>query len=147
MDGRILRAREILRGPQESQSPRSLNPPREFATRFGFQAPRTPNCIDEVSYRSAIENSLKQESEIASAIMRDLFQSSVGKAHLSLGGDIINVLNGTPQRPVCPTGHGVHRPGRCTLQISDHTGEGPVHILTYRPADRHFGRPVYHTLI
>ena len=49
----------------------------------------------------------------------------------------ISVLNGTPQRPVCPTGHGVHRPGRCTIQIFEHIGEGPVHptcIFIYRPA-------------
>lgn len=33
------------------------------------------------------------------------------------------VLNGTPQRA---TGHEVCRPGRCTIQIFDHTGECPV---------------------
>ena len=40
--------------------------------------------------------------------------------------------------PVGPTGPGVHRPGRCTIQIFYHIGQGPVHsklILTYRPAD------------
>ena len=47
------------------------------------------------------------------------------------------VLNGTPERPVGLTGPGVHRPGRCAIQIFYHIGQGPVHskyILTYRPA-------------
>ena len=51
-------------------------------------------------------------------------------------------------RPICPTGHGVHRHGRCTLQIFDHTGEILVHpacMLIYRPANMHIGRPVHHT--
>ena len=50
---------------------------------------------------------------------------------------IKTVLNGTSKRPECPTGHGVHRPGRCAIKIFYHIGQGPVHpkcILTYRPA-------------
>ena len=46
---------------------------------------------------------------------------------------------GMPYRPkpVGPTGHGVHRPGRCTKWIFGHTGEGqvdPTCMLIYRPA-------------
>lgn len=50
--------------------------------------------------------------------------------------------------PICPTGHGEHRPGLCTIQIFDHTGESPVdlaYMLINRPASMHIGRPVHHT--
>ena len=65
-----------------------------------------------------------------------------------LSTSLVFVLNGTPQRPVGPTGRGVHRSGRSTIQVSHHTGEGPVHptcMLINRPAGVYFGRPVHHT--
>ncbi len=63
---------------------------------------------------------------------------------------IIIVLNSTPQRLVCPIVFEVYRPGRCNIQIFDHTSDGPVHptcLRTYQPANKYFSRPVYYTTI